>query len=79
MGFATRGALALLAKGFGELGYDRITANTMFVNTGSRHVMEKCGLSYSRTYFEEWLCPVENDEYGEAEYVLAREEWLGRR
>jgi RimJ/RimL family protein N-acetyltransferase len=79
MGFATEGALALIAKGFGELGYDRITANTMFVNTGSRHVMEKCGLSYSRTYFEDWPYPVEGDEFGDVEYVLTHQEWLAHR
>lgn len=78
-GFATEGALALVEKGFGELGYDRITANTMHVNAGSRRVMEKCGLSYSRTYFEEWPFPVEGAEHGDVEYVLTREEWLARR
>ncbi|KPC58417.1 GNAT family N-acetyltransferase [Streptomyces chattanoogensis] len=77
-GYATEGALALLEKGFGELGYDRITANTMAVNAGSRHVMEKCGLAYSRTYFEDWPYPVEGDEHGDVEYVLTREEWLSR-
>ncbi|MGW2633463.1 GNAT family N-acetyltransferase [Streptomyces chattanoogensis] len=78
-GYATEGALALLEKGFGELGHDRITANTMAVNAGSRHVMEKCGLAYSRTYFEDWPYPVEGDEHGDVEYVLTREEWLARR
>ncbi|MFI1202578.1 GNAT family N-acetyltransferase [Streptomyces sp. NPDC020883] len=78
-GFATEGAHALVAKGFGELGYDRITANTMYVNSGSRHVMEKCGLTYVRTYFEEWPYRVEGDEHGDVEYALNREEWLAQR
>jgi RimJ/RimL family protein N-acetyltransferase len=78
-GFATEGALALIDKGFGELGYERITANTMHVNKGSRHVMEKCGLTYTRTYFEDWPYPVEGDEHGDVEYALTREEWLTRR
>ncbi|WP_043268092.1 GNAT family N-acetyltransferase [Streptomyces sp. CT34] len=77
-GFATEGALALVAKGFGELGYDRITANTMSVNAGSRRVMEKCGLTYARTYYEEWPYPVAGDEHGDVEYVLTREEWSAR-
>lgn len=78
-GFATEGALALIGKGFRELGYDRITANTMYVNAGSRRVMEKCGLSHSRTYFEDWPHPVEGDEHGDVEYVLTRREWTARR
>ncbi|QHC24305.1 GNAT family N-acetyltransferase [Streptomyces sp. GS7] len=78
-GFATEGALALIARGFGELGFDRITANTMSVNTGSRRVMEKCGLTYARTYYEEWPYPVAGDEHGDVEYVLTREEWSARR
>ncbi|MCC3768921.1 GNAT family N-acetyltransferase [Streptomyces sp. UNOC14_S4] len=78
-GYATEGALALIEKGFGELGYAQITANTMSVNAGSRHVMEKCGLAHSRTYFEDWPYPVEGDEHGDVEYVLTREEWLAAR
>ncbi|UJB45232.1 GNAT family N-acetyltransferase [Streptomyces sp. A1-5] len=78
-GIATEGALALIDKGFGELGHDRITANTMSVNAGSRRVMEKCGLSYVRTYFEEWPYRVEGDEEGDVEYALTREEWLTLR
>ncbi|MFF2806630.1 GNAT family N-acetyltransferase [Streptomyces sp. NPDC058000] len=78
-GLATEGALALIGKGFGELGYDRITANTMYVNAASRRVMEKCGLAYARTYFEEWPYRVEGDEHGDVEYALTREEWLTHR
>ncbi|MEU1814984.1 GNAT family N-acetyltransferase [Streptomyces roseifaciens] len=77
-GYATEGALALIEKGFTELGYDRITANTMYVNAGSRHVMEKCGLSHTRTYVEDWPYPVEGDEHGDVEYALTREEWSAR-
>ncbi|MFE3648881.1 GNAT family N-acetyltransferase [Streptomyces sp. NPDC059152] len=78
-GFATEGSLALIGKGFGELAYERITANTMHVNAGSRRVMEKSGLSYVRTYFDEWPYRVEGDEHGDVEYALTREEWQARR
>ncbi|MCF3101125.1 GNAT family N-acetyltransferase [Streptomyces roseoverticillatus] len=54
-------------KGFREPGHERITANTMYVNAGSRHVMEKCGLSHSRTCFEDRPYPVEGDEHGDVE------------
>ncbi|MFI1100927.1 GNAT family N-acetyltransferase [Streptomyces melanogenes] len=77
-GYAREGALALIEKGFGELGYSRITANTMYVNDRSRRVMERCGLTYVRTYFEEWPYSVEGDEHGDVEYALTREEWLAR-
>lgn len=77
-GYAREGALALIQKGFGELGYTRITANTMYVNDRSRRVMERCGLTYVRTYFEEWPYSVEGDEHGDVEYALSREEWLAR-
>ncbi|WP_424888436.1 GNAT family N-acetyltransferase [Streptomyces sp. XH2] len=75
-GYATEGALALIEQGFREPGLERITANTMYVNAPSRRVMEKCGLSHSRTYFEDWPHPVEGDEHGDVEYVLTRREWL---
>ncbi|MYV89687.1 GNAT family N-acetyltransferase [Streptomyces sp. SID1034] len=76
-GYATEGSFALIEKGFTELGLDRITANTMYVNAPSRKVMERCGLSYTRTYFEEWAEPVEGAEHGEVEYVLTKDEWAG--
>ncbi|MEU1076901.1 MULTISPECIES: GNAT family N-acetyltransferase [unclassified Streptomyces] len=78
-GYAREGALALIEKGFAELGYTRITANTMYVNGRSRRVMERCGLTYVRTYFEEWPYSVEGDEHGDVEYALTREEWLAAR
>ncbi|MFE6689104.1 GNAT family N-acetyltransferase [Streptomyces sp. NPDC057743] len=77
-GFATEGALALVRKGFGELGYDRIIADTMSVNARSRRVLEKCGLSYVRTSFEDWPDPIAGAEQGDVEYALTREEWLER-
>lgn len=75
-GYATEGSRALLDKGFGELGVRRVVARTMTVNSGSRRVMEKCGLTYVRTFFEEWPDVIDGSEKGDVEYVLTRDAWL---
>ncbi|MFJ4776768.1 GNAT family N-acetyltransferase [Streptomyces sp. NPDC088762] len=74
-GYATEGARALVHHAFTELGVDRIVATTMTVNTASRRVMEKAGLSLVRTFFEEWPEPVEGAEHGDVEYAVTRETW----
>lgn len=74
-GYATEGARALVGKGFTDLGVQRVTANTMAVNTGSRRVMEKAGLTFLRGYSEEWPEAIEGSEHGEVEYELTREAW----
>jgi RimJ/RimL family protein N-acetyltransferase len=43
-GYATEGSVALIRKGFTELGVERVYAETLAVNLGSRRVMEKAGL-----------------------------------
>jgi RimJ/RimL family protein N-acetyltransferase len=75
-GYATEGSTALLRKGFTELGTQRVTANTMAVNLGSRRVMEKSGLSFLRAFTGDWPEQIEGDEYGEVEYELTRAAWL---
>ncbi|MGI5479826.1 GNAT family N-acetyltransferase [Streptomyces lavendofoliae] len=77
-GYATEGSRALIAKGFGELGVRRVVARTMTVNSGSRRVMEKCGLTYVRTFFEEWPEVIEGSGQGDVEYALTREEWSAK-
>ena len=74
-GYATEGARALVRKGFTDLGAERVTANTMAVNAGSRRVMEKAGLTFLRAYTEDWPDAIEGSEHGEVEYVLTRAEW----
>ncbi|MFD3521097.1 GNAT family N-acetyltransferase [Streptomyces sp. NPDC058653] len=74
-GYATEGARALVRKAFTELGTERVTANTMTVNTASRRVMEKAGLSWVRTYVEDWPQVIEGSAEGDVEYALTREEW----
>lgn len=75
-GYATEGSVALIRKGFAELGVRRVWAQTMTVNTGSRRVMEKAGLRYVRTFFVDWPeGPIEGSEHGDVEYAITREEW----
>jgi RimJ/RimL family protein N-acetyltransferase len=71
-GYATEGALALVNRGFTELGVRRIVAQTMAVNTASRRVMERVGLRFARTWVQEWDEPIEGAELGEVEYALDR-------
>ncbi|WP_373295942.1 GNAT family N-acetyltransferase [Streptomyces roseolilacinus] len=78
-GYATEGSRALVDRAFTELGAERITADTMAVNAGSRRVMEKSGLTYVRTYFGDWPEAIDGSEHGEVEYALTRQEWERRR
>lgn len=74
-GYATEGARALIAKGFDDLGVERVTANTMAVNTASRRVMERAGLSYVRHFTGDWPEQIEGSEHGEVLYELTRADW----
>jgi len=74
-GYATEGSRALIHKGFTEQGVQRVTAETMVVNTRSRRVMEKCGLTLVRVFHQEWPDHIEGDELGDVEYALTREDW----
>jgi RimJ/RimL family protein N-acetyltransferase len=71
-GLATEGAKAMLELAFGELGVERVWAQTMAVNRASRRVMERCGLRYVRTFHGEWADPIPGTEQGEVEYELLR-------
>jgi RimJ/RimL family protein N-acetyltransferase len=74
-GYATEGSRALISMGFTDLGVDRVFAHTMTVNTASRHVMEKCGLTLVRTVPYEGAYVIEGAEHGEVEYALTKAEW----
>ena len=74
-GYATEGSRALIRKGFTELGVRRVWAQTMAVNTRSRRVMEKTGLTYVRTFHEEFADPLPGTEHGEVEYALTKAAW----
>lgn len=74
-GYATEGSRALIGKGFTDLQVKRVTANTMAVNTRSRRVMEKSGLSFLRSFTQDWPEAIEGSEHGEVEYEITRAEW----
>lgn len=74
-GYATEGSRALLHKAFTELGVRLVWADTMFVNRGSRHVMEKLGMTHIATYFPD-LDPIEGSEHGEVRYEITAGQWL---
>jgi RimJ/RimL family protein N-acetyltransferase len=74
-GYATEGARALVRRAFTELGVSQIVATTMTVNTRSRRVLEKAGLTYLRTVYLDWPNPLPGNEHGDVEYRLARPDW----
>jgi RimJ/RimL family protein N-acetyltransferase len=65
----------LIDKAFRDLGARRVVASTMTVNAGSRRVMEKCGMSFVRTFFMDWPDKIAGSEQGDVEYAIGREEW----
>ncbi|HEY8547732.1 MAG TPA: GNAT family N-acetyltransferase [Acidimicrobiales bacterium] len=69
-GYATEGSRALIDLAFKELGVRRVWAQTMAVNTRSRRVMERCGLTYVRTFHLDWDEPLRGAEHGEVEYEI---------
>jgi RimJ/RimL family protein N-acetyltransferase len=76
-GLATEGSRALIEIAFGDPDVRRVWAQTMTVNDGSRRVMERCGLTYVRTFFVEWTeGPIDGSEHGDVEYELLRERYL---
>jgi RimJ/RimL family protein N-acetyltransferase len=74
-GYATEGSRALIRKGFTEFGVERVVAETMTVNLGSRRVMEKSGLTLVRTFHHDRPGVIEGSEHGEVEYALTRADW----
>jgi RimJ/RimL family protein N-acetyltransferase len=71
-GLAAEGASALVNWGFESGHYDKIFASTMAVNVGSRRVMEKIGMTYLRTAYDEWPVPIPGSEQGEVKYEVMR-------
>ena len=77
-GYATEGSQALISMGFTNLGVERVFAHAMTVNTASRRVMEKCGLTLVRTIPYEGPDLIEGSDHGEVEYALTKSEWEAR-
>jgi RimJ/RimL family protein N-acetyltransferase len=76
-GLASEGASALVTWGFRNGHYDKIFASTMAVNQASRRVLEKIGLTYARTAYDEWPDPIPGSEHGEVKYEVMRAPWTG--
>ncbi len=74
-GYATEVSRALIRRGFVELGVRRVVATTMTVNTASRRVMEKAGLTLVRTYHMTWPEIIDGSEHGDVEYALRKADW----
>jgi RimJ/RimL family protein N-acetyltransferase len=78
-GYATEGSQALINMGFASLGVQRVYARTMTVNTASRRVMEKCGMTLVRTtaYNGPDADVIDGAEHGVVEYALTKPESPG--
>ena len=74
-GYATEGAVAVVDKGFRDLGVQTVVADTMTVNARSRRVLEKAGLRFVRPFTAEWPEVIEGSEQGDVEYALTRDAW----
>ena len=77
-GLATEGARELVRHAFADLGLQRVFAETMAVNAGSRAVLAAVGLEHVRTFHLAWETSLPGAEHGEVEYALTREAWLAR-
>ncbi|HEX6151511.1 GNAT family N-acetyltransferase [Nocardioides sp.] len=75
-GYATEGSRAMLDHGFGTVGLARVWGETMAVNAGSRHVMEKLGMRLVRSYVGEWEYPLPGADQGEVVYEITRAAYL---
>jgi RimJ/RimL family protein N-acetyltransferase len=75
-GYATEGSRALLGKAFTELGVRMVWAATMFLNQGSRNVMEKLGMTFAGTLpTPDDMMMVEGSEHGGVRYEITRAQW----
>ena len=77
-GYATEGSRALVSMGFTDLDVERVFALTMTVNTASRGVLEKCGLTLVRTTPYDGAYAIEGAAQGKVEYALTKTEWEAR-
>jgi RimJ/RimL family protein N-acetyltransferase len=77
-GYAAEASRVLIDRGFRDFGVRRVHAETMVVNTASRRVMEKCGMTMVRVFHQDWPDRIPGDEQGDVEYAITREEWQAR-
>lgn len=69
----------LIDMGFTDLGVTRVFGHTMAVNTASRRVLEKCGLTLVGTTRYNGPDRIAGSEHGAVEYALTRAEWEARK
>lgn len=74
-GFGVEGGTAVRDQAFTAPGIQLVAAATMAVNTGSRRVMERLGMSYARTLVTKRHDPLPGSEQGEVVYELTRADW----
>jgi RimJ/RimL family protein N-acetyltransferase len=75
-GYATEGSKALLAKAFTQLGVNRVWAETMALNSGSRKVLEKIGMTMTGTLeTPPDMQMAEGAEHGGVRYEITRKQW----
>lgn len=77
-GIASEASRALLEHAFETVRLDRVIAQTMAVNTGSRAVMTAVGMRHVRTFFPAWDEPLPGADAGEVEYEITRAKWAAR-
>ena len=77
-GYATEGARALLAHGFGPVGAEKVSARALAGNAGSLNVMLKCGLVYERDFVwpEDVLAGRSEQERAGVKYSITRARWF---
>lgn len=76
-GYATEGAKACLALGFGQLGFDQVYSFTAVQNLPSRRVMEKLGLAFY-TSFDYPRIPDGHPLRPHVCYRITREQWRAK-
>jgi RimJ/RimL family protein N-acetyltransferase len=78
-GYATEISRALIDKAFTDCGAQRVFADTLAVNKGSRRVLEKAGLTLVGTFCEDEPHHIPGQELGEVVYAITRGEWQTTR
>jgi RimJ/RimL family protein N-acetyltransferase len=78
-GLASEGARELVRHAFEDLGFSRVYAETMAVNTASRATMTSVGLRYARSFHPERDRSRFGAEYGDVEYAITRDAWSRQR
>lgn len=78
-GLASEGGRELLRHGFEDLRLERVFAETIAVNAGSRAVMETLGMQFVRSFqlvdSTDFRAVIPGSEHGGVEYAMTRAEW----